>query len=211
MLVEIFVVVRRDITAGELRFNPLEELGVHSHHIFVVTMDWAILDHPDLAVALDNLRLNLADLFIHQVAPIFFAVDDGFTRLFDAIRTKRVGLPRPAEGGLGLFPRLQERLVRPLRSKRRIRVVLVEELNHVESDACCPADRPINRPQNLCAYSIRHKPLSPSFRSYFELGPWVLSPLNRWSRDSTTAPGLSFVCLKTVPWLQVHPISLWTP
>src|SRR5215469_14743261 len=40
----------------------------------------------------------------------------------------------------------------------------------------------------------------PLSESYLELGPWVLSPLNRWSRDSTIAPGLSFVCLETVPW-----------
>src|SRR5215472_694770 len=192
MLVEIFVVVRRDITARELRFNPLKELGIDGHHVFVMAVNRAILDHPDLAVALDNLRLNLADLFVHQVAPVFFAVDDGFARLFDAIRTERVGLPRPAEGRLGLFPRLQERFVRPLWSERRIRVVLVEELNRVEGGACCPADGPINRPQNLRAYSIRHKPLSLSFKSCPELDLGDLSPLNRPSRASNDCPRAQF-------------------
>ena len=48
----------------------------------------AILHHPDLAVALDDLRLDFADLLVHQVAPVFFAGDDGFARFFHACRDK---------------------------------------------------------------------------------------------------------------------------
>src|SRR5690349_7992356 len=152
--------MRGNVAARELRFNPLEELGVDRHHVFVMAVNRAILDHPDLAIALDDLRFDFADLFVHQVAPIFLAVDNGFTRFLDAIWTKRVRLPRPAERRLSLLPRLQERFVRPLRNERRIRVVLVEELNRVEGGACCFADSPIYRPQNLRAHAIRHKPLS---------------------------------------------------
>src|SRR5207248_10151577 len=59
-------------SARELRLNPLKDLGVHGHHVFVMAVDGAILDHPDLAIALDNLRFDLADFLMHQVAPIFF-------------------------------------------------------------------------------------------------------------------------------------------
>ena len=147
MLVEILVVVCGNIAARELRLNPLKEFGVHSHHIFVMAVNRAVLDHPDLAVTLDNLRFDLTDLFLHQVAPILLAMDDGFARFLDAIRTQRVGLPWPPEGWFRLFPRLEERFVRPLRSERRIRLVLVEELNGVEGHACSFADGPIKSPQ----------------------------------------------------------------
>jgi len=43
----------------------IEEFGVDGHHIFVVAVDRAVLDHPDLAIALDNLRFDLADLLVH--------------------------------------------------------------------------------------------------------------------------------------------------
>src|SRR6266478_2940865 len=106
VLVQIFVVVCGNIAAGELLFDMIEEFGVDGHHIFVVAVDRAVLDHPDLAIALDNLRFDLADLLVHKVAPVLFAVNDGFASLFDAIRTERIGLPRPAEGRLGLLPGL---------------------------------------------------------------------------------------------------------
>src|SRR5437879_7186755 len=130
-----------------------------------MAVNGAILDHPDLAVAFDNLRLDLADLFVHEVAPIFIAMNDGFASFFDAIRTQRIGLPRPAERRLGLFPRLEERFVRPFRSERRVRTVLVEELDGVKGGTRCLADNPIKSSQNLRAYSIRHKP-HPLFREF---------------------------------------------
>ncbi len=94
----------------------------------------AFFHHPDLAVALDDLRLDLADLFVHQVAPILFAVDDRFARFLHATGAERIGLPRPAERRLGLFPGLQQRLIRPFRRERWIRIVLVEMLDRVKGD-----------------------------------------------------------------------------
>jgi hypothetical protein len=43
----------------------LRELRIDRHQIFEVAMLRAILDHLDLAVVLNNLRLDLADLLIH--------------------------------------------------------------------------------------------------------------------------------------------------
>src|SRR5208337_3698463 len=99
---------------------PLEEAGINGHHVFIVAMLGTVLNHPDLTIALDDLRLDLADLFVHEVAPIFRAADDGLACFFHAGRTKRVGLPWKAERWLGLFPGFQERFVGPLRSNGRI-------------------------------------------------------------------------------------------
>src|SRR6516165_5073125 len=119
-------------------------------------MQRAFFDHPDLAISFDNLSLDFAHLLVHQVAPIFLAGDDGFTSLFDAGGTERVCLPGKAKGGFGLFPGLQERLIRPLRRGRGIGIALVEELNGVEGDTRGLAEYPVERPENLRANRIRH-------------------------------------------------------
>ncbi len=167
MLVKVFVVVRGNVAARVLPFDPAQPLGIDSHHVFVVAVERAILHHPHLAVALDNLRLDLADLLAHQLAPIFFAGDDRFARFFHARGTKRIGLPRKAQRRLGLFPGFQQRLVRPLRSDRRIGILLVEVLDGVKSDSSRLANNPIKRPCDLRAYCIRHKPLSSTFKNAF--------------------------------------------
>ncbi len=48
----------------------------------------AILDHPDLPVALDDLRLDLADLFIDKRRNLAIAADDRLARLDHAVRAK---------------------------------------------------------------------------------------------------------------------------
>ena len=112
----------------------------------------AVFHHPDLTVAFDDLSLNFADLFVHEVAPIFFASDDRFAGFFYAAGTERIGLAREAERGLGLFPGFEQRLVRPLRRDRRIGIALVEILNRVEGNRCGFANDPIERPCYLRAY-----------------------------------------------------------
>src|SRR5208283_508598 len=59
MTVQALVVVRRNIAARELRFNPLEKAGINGHQVFIVAMPRAVLDHPDLTIAFDDLRLDL--------------------------------------------------------------------------------------------------------------------------------------------------------
>ena len=86
VVVQLFVVVRRNIASREISFDPFEELRVNRHQVFVLAVNGALFDHPYLAVALDNLRLDLADLLVNEVGPVLLAVDDGFARFFHARR-----------------------------------------------------------------------------------------------------------------------------
>jgi len=62
VMVQLGIVVRAYVPAGEDRFQMPEECRIDRHHIFEVAVDRAILHHQDLAVALDHLRLDLARL-----------------------------------------------------------------------------------------------------------------------------------------------------
>ena len=122
-----------NVAAGEDLFQMLEKRSVHGHHVFKVTVDRAVLHHQDLAVALDNLRLDLASLLVHQDFDRQLAVNDLLTNFRDALRAERIGGARPAQWRLRLLVRLQQGLVRPLRRKRRIGIDAVEL---VEYDPC---------------------------------------------------------------------------
>lgn len=129
MAMHAFIVVRRDVAARKVLFNPRQELRIDSHQIFALTVDRAILHHPDLPVALDDLSLDLSRLLVDEIGPVFLAVEDGVARLSNAVGTKRVRCARPAKSRLRLLPGFQQRLVGPFWSKRRIRIVLVEVLD----------------------------------------------------------------------------------
>ena len=64
VVVEIFIVVGADVAARENSSEVLEERGVDRHHVFKVAVNGAILHHQDLAVAVDDLRLDFADLLV---------------------------------------------------------------------------------------------------------------------------------------------------
>src|ERR1700683_1483458 len=115
MAMERFVVMSRDVAARKVLFDPGEELRVDSHQVFALTMDGALLHHPDLAVTLDNLSFDLADLLTNQVGPVFLASKDRFARLMHATRAQRIGRSRPAQRGLALLVGFQQRLIRPFR------------------------------------------------------------------------------------------------
>jgi len=102
---------------------------------------------------------------VHQVAPVFFASDDFVAGFLDAARAERIGLPREAKRGLGLFPGLQQRLVRPLWSDGRIRIALVEILNGVIGDRGGFANDPIETARDLCANRVGGKTLALTFKS----------------------------------------------
>src|SRR5208283_849359 len=138
------VVVRRDIAAGELRFNPLKEAGVHGHEVFIMAVLRAVLDHPDLAIALDDLRFDFADLFMSEVAPIFRATDDGLAGCFHAGRAERIRLSREAQRWLGPFPGFQERFIGPLWGNGRVGIAFVEILNGIEGDTRRFANEPVH-------------------------------------------------------------------
>src|SRR5262249_2958044 len=100
---------------------------------------------------------------MHQVAPILFARNDFVARFLYAARAERIGLPREAKRWLGLFPGLQQWLVRPLRCDGRIRIALVKKLDRVEGDRGCFANDVIQTARDLRAYRVRHKLLALTF------------------------------------------------
>ena len=120
VVVQRLVVVRVDVAAREHLLEVLEHRRVDRHHVFEVAVQGAVLHHQDLAVALDDRRLDLADLLGEQHRDVLLAVENRLPRLAHAGRAERIGLARPAERRLGLLPRLQQRLVRPTRSEGRV-------------------------------------------------------------------------------------------
>ncbi len=131
VVVELLVVVGPHVAARKRFFEVLEERRVHRHHVLEVAVNRAILDHQDLAVALDDLRLDLPDLLVQQDLVITLAVENLLARLAHADRAQRVGLARPAKGGLHFLPGLLQRDVRPLRDERASRLDAVQG---IESD-----------------------------------------------------------------------------
>ena len=70
VVVQLLVVVRADVAAGEHLLEVLEERRVHRHHVLEVAVEGAVLHHQDLAVALEDGRLDLADLLVQQDADV---------------------------------------------------------------------------------------------------------------------------------------------
>ena len=128
MVMQLFVVVRRNVAARKDFFEVLEELGIDGHYVFKVTVFGAILHHQDLAVALDDLRLDLANLFIEQHFVRQLPVEDLLADLRHAARAQRVRRARPAQRWLLLLIGLEQRLIGPLGSERRARVDSVQSL-----------------------------------------------------------------------------------
>jgi hypothetical protein len=102
------------IATGEALFEVLEEGGVNGHDVFKVAVLGAVLDHQDLAVALDDLGLDLAHLLVEQDFMGQLAVKNLLANLGHALGTERVSGARPAEGRFFLLPALLQRLVAPL-------------------------------------------------------------------------------------------------
>ena len=120
--------VRADVAAGEALFKMLEEGGIDGHHVFEVAVLGAVLHHQDLAVALDDLRLDFADLFIEQDFVGQLAVEDLLADLGDALGTERICGARPAQRRLLFLVALQEWFIAPLRGKRRVGADAVQPL-----------------------------------------------------------------------------------
>src|ERR1700693_5496339 len=95
-----------------------------------MAMDGAIFHHQNLAVALDDFSLDLADFFVHQHFVWQFAVENLLTDFRHALGAKRIGGARPAQRRLGLFVGLQQRLLRPLRRWRGVLLDLVQTVEH---------------------------------------------------------------------------------
>src|SRR5579863_2099122 len=96
VIVESFVVVGPDVAAGEVLLDPGEKLRVDSHHVLVMAVDGAIFHHPDLAVPLDDLSLDLSDFLVEERLPVLVAAQNPLPRFFDAAWTERIGFARPS-------------------------------------------------------------------------------------------------------------------
>jgi hypothetical protein len=110
MIMELLVVVREDVTARERPLKVSEEVRVDRHHVLEVTVLGTVLHHQDLTVALDDLRLDLADFFGEEDFLGEFPVQNLLPDLRNALRTEGVCLAGPAERRLGLLPGLEKRL-----------------------------------------------------------------------------------------------------
>src|SRR5262249_44628460 len=111
-------VVRADIAARERLLEVLEERRIDRHDVLEVPVLRTVLDHQDLAVAFDDVRLDLADFLVEKNPVVALAVQDLLPRFPYAFRAQRVGLARPAKWRLHLLPRLEQWLVRPVRRER---------------------------------------------------------------------------------------------
>ena len=120
--------MRADVAAGEALFKVLEEGRVDGHHVFKVAVLGAVLHHQDLAVALDDLRLDFADLFIQQNFVGQLAVEDLLADLGNALGTERVCGAGPAQRRLLFLIALQEWLLAPFGGKRRVGADAVQPL-----------------------------------------------------------------------------------
>jgi len=130
VVVQLFVVVSADVASGENFLKVTEELRVDRHHVFEMAVSGAVLDHQDLAVALDDLRLNLANLLIQKDFVRQLAVDNLLANLRNALRAQRIGGAGPAKRRLLFLIRLEQRLIGPLRRKGRIWADTVELLEN---------------------------------------------------------------------------------
>ena len=144
MVMELLVIVGADVAAGEDFFEVLEEGGVHGHDVFKVAVGGAVLHHEDLAVALDDLGLDFAGLFVHQNFERQLAIDDLLADFRHALGAEGIGGARPAERRLGFLVRLQEWLIRPLGRKRRILVDAVHSVEYGPRAFGCNGDRFFN-------------------------------------------------------------------
>ncbi len=133
VMMQLLVVMRRDVASGEHFLQMLRERGVDRHHVFEVAVGRAVFHHQNLAVALDDLRLDLADLLVHQHFMRQVPVENLLPDFRHALGAQRIGRPRPAQRRLRLFVRLQQRLFRPLRRGRRIRLDAVQALEYCPS------------------------------------------------------------------------------
>ena len=136
MVVQFLVIVRADVAARKDFLQMLEESRIDRHHVFEMAVLRAILHHQDLAVSLDHLGLDLADLFIEQDLVGEFAVDDLLPDFGDAPGAQRIGLPGPAQGRLLFLIALEQRFVGPSRFERRVLFDLIEFVENNPSSTC---------------------------------------------------------------------------
>jgi hypothetical protein len=104
VVVETFVVVGRNISAGEVLFDPLKKLHIDGHEVFDLPMLGAFLDHPDLAVSFNNVGFDLTHLLMEQLLPFGLAAGDCFPSFPHTFGAQGIGLAWPAKRRFCLLP-----------------------------------------------------------------------------------------------------------
>src|SRR5579862_6297570 len=89
-----------------------------------------VFHHQNLAVAFDDLRLDLADLLVHQHFMRQVPIENLLPDFRHALRAQRIGRTRPTQRWLRLLVRLEQRFFRPLRRGRRIRLDAIQTLEY---------------------------------------------------------------------------------
>src|SRR5262249_38574483 len=135
------------VAAGEEAFDALQKRRIDRERIGEGAMNRARLFHHDLAVAFEDVSLDLADVILDERIDRLFTGEDATTSFFDTGRTERIRDAGPAEGWLRTLPALQERRGRPVRLKRLAFETPVNGLNH----------RP-RRPSGVCHYCLQWPP-----------------------------------------------------
>ena len=97
VMMDVLVLCSLKIAAVKERFDALEKLRIGRHHIDKLAVRRAGLFHHDLAVFLDDLRLDLAGMRIHQDLKRNRLIDHALANLLDAGRAQRIGLTRKTE------------------------------------------------------------------------------------------------------------------
>jgi hypothetical protein len=95
-MVQVLVIVRADVTARECFFQMAEERHIHGHNVLEMTVLRAVLYHQNLAIAFNNLRLDLSDTLIEQNFMRKLPVKNLLADLRDAFWAQRIGSTRPA-------------------------------------------------------------------------------------------------------------------
>ncbi len=144
VIVQRLVVVGVDVPPRIHGLDVLQKLLVDGHHVLEAPVDGALLDHPDLPVALQDGGFDLAHLLVDEDPVVHFPVQNLLACLNDALGTEGVGRARPSQRGLGLLPRFQQGFIGPFGSEGRIGSVFVEELNDVEGGSCQHTQRHVH-------------------------------------------------------------------
>ena len=105
---------RIEVAAGEETLDPAQKIRIDGQRVGERSVLRAGLLDDHLAVALDDVRFDLADVLVDEGGNGLLAREDSRPGLAHAGGTERVGRPRPAQLRLRTLRALHERRRRPL-------------------------------------------------------------------------------------------------
>src|SRR6478735_1735445 len=120
-----FALGRFEVTTRKQTLDARHERGVDADHVRELAVLGTRLQHDDLAIALDDVRLDFTWIAFHELAQVFCAGEHGVAHFFHTTRAKRVRTTGPAELGRGALLLPQERRRRPFGLQATARKTLV--------------------------------------------------------------------------------------